>query len=190
VPAHYSIAVESSGQAAYRCDDSTRAGATPGDPYLVEFIISEPTRTRIFDLAKALNYFHGDFDYRKTRVANMGTKTLTFTNGDKQSRTSYNYSTNPQIQELTTLFQNIGNTLDHGRQLTFLYRFDKLGLEAETKQMEADAKNNRLAELQAVQPILEKIANDHSVMNVTRHRIESFLSLIKGSPAAEAAAPN
>ncbi len=189
-PEHYSIAVESSGRAAYRCDDPTRSDAKAGDPYIVKFVVSEPTRARIFDLAKALNYFHGDFDYRKTRVANMGIKTVTYTNGEKESHTSYNYTTNSQLQELTALFQSIGATLDHGRQLTYLYRYDKLGLDAETKQMEADAKNNRLAELQAVQPILEKIANDHGVINVTRRRAEYLLSLVKSNPAAEAAAPN
>lgn len=181
-PPHYSIAVEPDGKAAYRSDQAP--DNSPGEPYTVKFTVSEPTRARIFELAQALHCFHGDFEYHGGRLANMGAKTLKCAFGDRESHTTYNYTTNQQLQELTTIFQNISNTLEYGRRLAFLHRYDKLGLEAELKSMQEQAKDKRLGELHAVAPELEKILNDSGVMNVSRRRAEHLLQLIKSDPAA------
>jgi hypothetical protein len=187
-PPHYSIAVAPDGQATYRSEEAP-AGAAPQQPYEHQFLVSDPTRSRIFDLSAALQCFQGQFEYRGGRVANMGAKTLKCTYADRESHTTYNYSTNLRLQELTTLFQNISNTMEHGRRLDYLHRYEKLGLEAELKFMEEQEKNKLLAELQSVAPQLERIVNDSSILNVTRHRAERLLQVIKSNPAARAAAP-
>ncbi|MBZ5569757.1 MAG: hypothetical protein LAN64_18165 [Acidobacteriia bacterium] len=188
-PPHYSIAVEPDGRVAYRSDQAPPADNVPGEPYIVKFTLSEPTRARIFDLTRALHCFQGDFEYHGGRLANVGAKTLKCAFADRESHTTYNYTTNQQLQELTTIFQNISNTLEYGRRLAYLHRYDKLGLEAELKSMEEQVKESRLGELQAVAPVLEKIFNDAGIFNVTRRRAERLLQLIKSDPAARAAAP-
>jgi hypothetical protein len=186
-PPHYSIAVAPDGKATYRVDDGP--SATGSGPYSQRFLVSESTRSRIFELSAALQCFQGQFDYRGGRVANMGAKTLKCAWADHESHTTYNYSTNPQLQELTALFQNMSNTIEHGRRIEHLHRYDKLGLEAELKWMEEQEKNKQLAELQAVAPQLERILNDSSVLNVTRRRAEHLLQVIQSNPAARASAP-
>ena len=188
-PPHYSIAVAPDGQATYRADDPTAADSAPQQPYVLQFLVSDPTRARIFDLSAALQCFQGQFEYRGGRIANMGAKTLKCAYADRESHTTYNYSTNPRLQELTTLFQNISNTMEHVRRLDYLRRYDKLGLEAELKFMEEQEKNKQVAELQAAAPQLERIVNDGSILNVTRHRAEHLLQVIKSNPAARAAVP-
>jgi hypothetical protein len=189
-PPHYSIAVAPDGQATYRSDEPpAAAGAAPQPPYVHQFLVSDTTRSRIFDIAAALQCFQGEFEYRGGRIANMGAKTLKCTYADRESHTTYNYSTNPRLQELTTLFQNVSNTMESGRRLDYLQRYDKLGLEAELKFMEEQEKSKQLAELQAVAPQLERILNDGAILNVTRHRAEHLLQVIKSNPAARAAAP-
>jgi hypothetical protein len=189
-PPHYSIAVEPDGKTTYRADEvPAGAGAAPMQPYVQQFLVSDPTRSRIFDLSAALQCFQGEFEYRGGRLANMGAKTLKCTWADRESHTTYNYSTNLRLQELTTLFQNMSNTMEHGHRLDYLHRYDKLGLEAELKSMEEQEKNKQLAELQAVAPQLERIVNDSSILNVTRYRAEHLLQVIKSNPAARAAVP-
>ena len=189
VPPHYSIAVAPDGKAIYRSYGPPAAGATPPQPYERRFLLAEPTRAHILELATALQCFQGDFEYHGGRVANMGAKTLACNWTGRESHTTYNYSTNQRLQELTTLFQDISNTMEHGRRLDYLQRYDKLGLEEEMKFMEEQEKNRQLAELQAVAPQLERILNDSAVLNVTRHRAEHLLQVIKANPAARAAAP-
>ncbi len=196
VPAHFSVAVESDGRAAYRSDEigpGVRESAT-GDPYLLQFVVSDATRTRIFTLAAEANYFHGDFNYTKSRIANTGTKTLTYSQGSAvsfgkpttgvRSSTVYNYSENRAIQQLTAVFQEISQTLELGRRLNYLHRFDKLGLDAELKSAEQMAHEGQLLELQAIAPALKAVADDTAVMHIARQRAEALLKIAQASPAA------
>jgi hypothetical protein len=174
-PPFYTIAVDGSGRVTYR---STPQPANSGTPYDLKFMMLDDTRTKIFDLAKQLKYFRGDFDYKKSRIAFTGTKTLSFQNGQEQHETSYNWSDNLAIQELTKLFQNMSETIELGRMIADKYRFDKLGVDAEMKKLEQATKDDRTAELQAIQPILTKVAKDSNMMNITRRRAESLLAKI------------
>jgi hypothetical protein len=184
-PSRYSISVESSGRSGYRSNgDETNAATetSTGDPYLTRFVMSEASRQRVFKLAEKLGYFKGNFDYTKRSIANTGNKTLTYADPQRHFSTSYNYSENADIQELTRFFQALSNTLEFGRRLEFMQRFDKLGLHGELQKMVQMADEQQLAELQAVAPVLEKISKDLSVMHVARLNAERLLN--RTSPTA------
>lgn len=188
-PGHYSISVDATGKAAYRADELAPAGNSgPGDTYMYKFEVSPATTQRILDAARKANYFVGDFDFRGHRMANMGSKTLRYTEGNTDHEATYNYSQNPAIQELTTLFQRLNATLEFGRRLAYEHRFDRLGLEAELKSMADQEKRGNLAELQVDAPILQAIADDHAVMNISRHQAQALLDKAKASPVAEKSA--
>jgi len=186
-PGYYSLAVDSVGRAAYISQDLEAAGAKLGDPYSVRYVISEPTRARIFRLADQLHDFQGNFEFHGGRIANMGAKTFTWSDGEKQNQTTFNYSANPRMQELTGIFQEIAATMEHGRRLQFLLRFDKLGLDAELKSMQEDL--HQLVELQVLEPVLQKIAADPSIMNISRQRAQKLLAVIHSNPALRQVAP-
>jgi hypothetical protein len=147
------------------------------DPdFTLEFTMSEPNRTRIFRDAHAANYFNGDFTYKKHAVSSTGRKTLTYADQSRHFSTTYDYSENKAIDEITGIFQGISNTIEHGRKLQFLRRFDKLGLEAELKGMESLAENHNLKELQIIAPTLQSIANDPAILNIARQRAKRLLA--------------
>jgi hypothetical protein len=148
----------------------------------------------VFQLAKQANYFRGNFNYTKGRIANTGTKTLSYSEGPVDSfgkptngvryETTYNYSENAAIQELTAIFQNISNTLELGRRLDHLRRFDRLGLDAELKRAEEMAKGGQLLELQAILPALQKVVDDSSVLHIARESAQHLIGLAEASAAA------
>ena len=175
VPPYYSISVESTGTAAYR--SSPVPGDMEGDPYITKFVVSQPARTRIFELAKKLHYFKGDYEYHKGRLANTGTKTLYYTDEKTNNSTTYNYSSNQEIQELTHVFQGISATLEFGRRLQYYYDHQKLGLDDELKRMDQMAQEGELGELQAVSPILQKIASDPQVMHIDQAHARHLLQM-------------
>jgi len=180
-PQSYTITVDGMGAAHYVSRNPTRASAPITAPtydpeYDTLFTMSGKSRERIFELARELDYFHGDFDYRQHKIANTGTKTLRYADAVRNFSTSYNWSENKSIQELTNLFQGISNTLQYGQRLQFKKRFDKLGLEAELKTMEAQAQNKELAELQVIAPVLQNIADDTSVLHIARERAKRLLA--------------
>lgn len=180
VPPYYSISVAGTGKAAYR--SSPVPGDLAGDPYLTKFVVSEAARTRIFQLAKKLHYFKGDFEYHKGRLANTGIKTLYYTDQKTNNSTTYNYSSNQDIQELTRLFQGISTTMEFGRRLTYYYNHQKLGLDDELKRMDEMAQEGGLEELQAVAPILQQIAADPQVMHIDQQHAQHLLQMGSAGP--------
>ncbi|HZR32253.1 MAG TPA: hypothetical protein VFA76_10435 [Terriglobales bacterium] len=174
-PGTYSFAVQSTGKATYRSNWGAGQDGTPEDSYSTKFELSAPTRNQILELAKRAHYFQGDFDYHKGNLANTGTKTLSYTDESRKFQTSYNYTTNAAVQELTRIFEGMSATLEFGHRLEKLYSHQKLGLEEELKRMEDMEKNGQLEEISAVAPLLEKIAHDPSVMHIGKERAQRLL---------------
>ncbi len=173
-PPWYSVAVDSTGSAAYEALDSRK---DPGERYTVKFTVSQVTRERLFHLAERLNYFRGDFDFTKHKIAFTGTKTLVYRDAGRRNQTSYVWSENPEVQEVTDILTGIAATQNYARRLAHLRRFDKLGLDSELKGMEETARYGHLAEVQAIASLLREIANDSQVMKITRQRALRLLKL-------------
>jgi hypothetical protein len=179
-PQDINFTVQSTGSAKYL----SRNPFTPPDPgsdpdYTLDFTISTRNQEKLFRDAREANYFNGDFSFKKHPVASTGKKTLTYGDPDRYFETSYDYSENRAIEEITNILTGISNTIEHGRKLQFLHRFDKLGLEDELKGMEAAMESHNLAELQIIQPTLESIAGDASVLNIARQRAKRLLAKAK-----------
>jgi len=181
-PQDFVVVVNSLGSAKYLSRNPTRQNEDGSNSldlsdYNIDFTLSPANQTRVFQLALQANYFNGDFEYKKHAVASTGTKTLGYADSSRHFETTYNWSENTAIDQLTSIFEGISSTLEHGRRLSFLRRFDKLGLEDELKGMEDAAEKHYLAEIQAIAPILENIAADSSVLNIARRRARRLLDL-------------
>jgi hypothetical protein len=167
-PSHYRIKIDSTGHAAY--ESLPKADAEPDDMYKSEFVMSSELRERIFALATKANHFDGNFDYTKRKIANTGKKTLEYADAGRHFQTSYNWSENPTIQELTDIFYGISNTMESGNKLAFMKRFDRLGLADQLLHMQELRSEGHLLELQTITPLLQQIAQDSAVMNLARQR--------------------
>ncbi|HTC78411.1 MAG TPA: hypothetical protein VK657_07330, partial [Terriglobales bacterium] len=147
------------------------------EPYREKFTMGAADRQRIFALARQAGYFNGNFDFSKHKVAQTGVKTLAYEDATRHYQTTYNWSQNPAISELNSIFMAISNTLESGRRLSYLMRFDKLGLEKELKGMEQAAAAGELRELAAIAPTLEQLASDASYMHIVQERARHLLKL-------------
>jgi hypothetical protein len=176
-PEHYSIAVQSDGRTHYESTGKISADSDVRDDYKTDITLSDATRARIFELAAQAHYFSGKVDSGNKKLAFTGAKKLVYKDGQRNSSADYNYSQQPAVQQLTTLFQSIAATLEFGRRLTYFHRYQKLALDDELKRMEDQAKRGDLAELESVSTILRAIYDDTSVMNVGRARALRIMAL-------------
>ena len=92
-----------------------------------------------------------------------------------QGSSTYNYSQNPDVQQLTQLFLGLATTLDFGRKLAWNYRFDKLGMNQTLRELEELQASHQVEELSAIEPILRKIANDPNLMHISRQSAQHLL---------------
>jgi hypothetical protein len=180
-PEHYSISVTSDGHARYECSAKISEDSEDRENYESEFVFSDATRTRIFDLAAQAHYFSGKVDSGNRKLAFTGAKKLVYTDGEHSNTAEFNFSSVAPVQQLTALFQSVAATLDFGRRLAYAHRYQKLALDDQLRKMEDSARHGELAELQAVKPILQQIYNDSSVLNVGRARAQRLMEMGKTS---------
>jgi hypothetical protein len=178
-PERYSITVTSDGHARYECSAKVAPESDETQSYESEFEFSPANRDRIFALTAQAHYFEGKIDSGNHKLAFTGAKKLVYKDGEHTFSADYNYSSLPAVQQLTALFQGVASTMEYGRRLAYYHRYQKLALDEELKRMESQARDNELAELQAVEPVLQAISSDTSVINVVRARAQSLVELGK-----------
>jgi hypothetical protein len=175
-PSHYELTVANDGKGLYTSNGKLDVRSDAADPEPLEFVVSENLRAQVFDLAKRAHYFSGKVDSGHKNIANTGAKTLAYKDASHNSQVTYNYSSLQPVEQLTSIFQNLSATMEFGRRLVYLHKYEKLALDDELKRMEDMQKESALADVQAIAPVLKDIANDSSVMNVSRARALRLLS--------------
>ena len=174
-PEHYSIRVPGEGPAHYQSTGRISRDSDETDSFDFDFALSAAVREKIFRLSASAKYFRGDLDSHQKNLAFTGKKTLSYKDQRETGEATFNYSSNPAARELTEVFQNLSATLEFGRRLDYELRYQKLALFDELKLMQQMAEDKQLIEVGAIQPILEQIVADQSVINVARGRAQQLL---------------
>lgn len=174
-PEHYSIRVQADGPGRYQSSGRRSDDSDDPDNFDLDFTVAAETRQKIFDLAAKAGYFQKDVGSAHKGLAFTGKKTLGYKDSRRSGESSYNYSAKPAVQELTNLMQSLAATLEFGHRLQYDHHYQKLALDEELKRMEEMAVSNQLIEVAAIQPILDEIIADQSVINVTRARAQRLL---------------
>jgi len=189
-PEHYSIRIPSEGPAHYQSSGRTSADSDDtdslgnesegkdsheNDSFDLDFTIAADTRQKMFNLAAKAGYFQKDLDSHHKGLAFTGKKTLSYKDARRSGESTYNYSASPVVQELTNLLQSLSATLEFGHRLQYDHHYQKLALDDDLKRMEEMARANQLTEIAAIQPVLDQIIADQSVINVTRARAQRLL---------------
>ena len=174
-PEHYSIRIPSTGPARYQ--SSVRLADDSGqiENFSLDFALGPETRQKIFELAAKAGYFQKNLESSHKGLAFTGKKTLSYKDGQRTGEATFNYSANAGVEELTALMQNLSTTLEFGHRLQYDQHYQKLALDEELKRMEEMARDKQLIEVTAIEPILDQIIADQSVINVTRARAQRLL---------------
>ena len=156
---------------------------TPPSPQpfaLKSFHVSPATAAKVLAIARVLNHFNIDCASKAKNVADTGYKNLAYTveNGGVIGSCEYNYTENKDVQALTDILQGIAETLDEGRKLGYLHRFDRLGLDAEMEVFTREVAEGRALELVTIAATLRSIADDTEVMQRVRTRASALLTLV------------
>jgi len=180
VPEHYSIRVQSDGKAHYESSGKFFPDSEERDSFALECNVSSATRQKIFDLAAKAGYFQKDLDSHRKNMAFTGKKTLAYKDAQRSAESTYNFPSDPAVQELTDVFQNLSATLELGHRLDYDRRYQKLALDEELKRAEEMARTTPLVELQAIVSVLQQIIDDPGVINVSRARAQRLLQQLGG----------
>ncbi len=161
-----------------RATAAADTAARPGEPFRQPVLVSPATVRRMFTLAQSLKQFNTTCASKAKNVADTGTKTLTYRGPEGAGSCTYNYSENKGVVQLTDLFFGIAETMDEGRRLDHLQRYDRLGLDSAIGFLAQEVTDGRALELGAIAPTLRSIAGDSELMQRVRLRASKLLSLL------------
>jgi hypothetical protein len=140
--------------------------------------VTSATVSKIFKAARSVNRFNIECASKLKNIADTGKKTLTYTGADGSGSCLYNYSENKSVDMLTNTFLAIAYTIDEGRRLAFLHRYDRLGLDAEMITFGQELDAGRALELGTITPTLAAIANDNALIQRVRLKAQKMLEQI------------
>ena len=175
-PEHYSVSIKEGGAAHYESSGRLSADSDETDSFALDFTASPDLRQKVFALAAKANYFQKDLDSHHKNLAFTGKKILTYKDAKRHGESAFNYSGQPPVQELASMFQSLSATLEYGRRLHYDHRYQKTAIEEELKRMEEESRTTPMVEVSAIAPILREIVGDFSVMNVSRARAQRILT--------------
>lgn len=180
----YSIVAHEDGTGTYQAQIAPVSGggsamgvSAAAQPVSQPLRISSLTTQTIFKTARSLDRFNIPCESKAKNIADTGKKTLSYKGPDGQGSCLYNYSENRAITQLTDTFQAIAQTMDEGRKLQFLHRFDRLGLYSEMDVLSHEVEAKRVQELGNIAPALRSIVSDEAVMQKVRERAAHLLAL-------------
>jgi hypothetical protein len=141
--------------------------------------LNPATVARIFRAARELGRFDMACASKAKNIADTGKKTLSYAGPDGTGSCSYNYSENKTVERLTDRFLAIACTLDEGRRLEYLHRYDRLGLDAEMNSFKEAVVADHARELSTIAPVLASIAADPAVIERVRLSAAKLLEQAK-----------
>ena len=180
---HFTLRVNENGTGTYQADQAEiPATETSMRGQAAQHIdrpvnLNSGTVAKIFKAAQSLDHFNVECASKAKNIADTGTKTLTYSGSDGAGTCVYNYSENKTVQSLTDIFLGISSTLDEGRKLEFLHRYDRLGLDAEMNSFADEVMEGRALELGTISSTLTSIADDTAVIQRVRVRAAKMLEL-------------
>jgi hypothetical protein len=185
----FALSVDRDGRGSYKGEQ-----AVPGMPGLEgapvatvafdrTFAVSRATAKHIFALAQQANLFQVECQGHAKNVADMGKKTLRYDGPEGTGSCSFNYTDNKQVDQVAQILRAIAETMDEGRELDRLHRYDRLGLDDAMSSLARAAAAGEALELGNIAPSLRSIAADADVMQRVRMRASALLSQIPGDAA-------
>ena len=183
----FTLRVREDGAASYQADQAARSSTDlqmrgEAAQHIDRTLAVSPAITaKIFRAAHAADRFNTACASKAKNIADTGTKTLSYSGADGSGSCVYNYTENKIASMLTDIFLGMAYTLDEGRKLEFLHRYDRLGLDAEMNSLAQQVTEGHAVELGTISSTLTSIANDTELMQRVRLRAASMLEQAQDS---------
>lgn len=187
----FTLDVDQSGRGRYSGEQATpvvRGVATEPATQAFErsFAIPGGSAEKIFRLARQAQRFNVECESTAKNIADTGRKTLRYEDADGAGACTFNYTENKAVGEITDLLLGMAQTMDAGRELDRLHRYDRLGLDDAMATLNEEVGEGHAPELETIAGTLRSLAGDAEVMQRVRARAAALLRLIP----ADATAPD
>lgn len=143
------------------------------------FEVSPSLAQKLFELADGLHDFAGvDLDVHR-RIANLGQKTFRYEKGGEIHEVTFNYTLNSTANQLLALFEGLARQQLDQSDLERTMRYDHLGVNDALLRLQSDIKNRLLPEPGRLLPVLDQVAADSDLLDISRERARAIAERIR-----------
>ncbi len=177
VPEYVEISIDQSGAAVYK--------EAKDDDRPLKFQLQPELMNQILSLSDKLDHFNRPLE-SPLKVAHMGIKTFRFDDGTKKAEVKFNFSEDPQAQQLADCFERITETEQDYVILERAVKFDKLGVQEALLHVLLTYGKKRLVAPEQFLPLLDRVSKNESYMHIARDRAASLADAIRNpAPKSE-----
>src|SRR5579864_437928 len=174
-PPYYSIAIDSSGVATYL--SAPNSLQKTGVPYTIEFHASDRTRRITFNLARNLDFFAGQSAEPAALPMKDTVRTVAYINDHLNNQFTYTAPPGPDFEEITSVFEQLSETLECGRRLAYLQEQKPKSVSAELQSLQKLVDRHQIREFQALVGVLRGVTSDPRLDASTRNLAGTLLQL-------------
>jgi len=170
VPAYVWIQVERNGDAQYKESPDDNAE---------KLQLGADAASAMFGLASALDHFKHPLE-SGLKVANMGTKTFRWEEGDSKQEVKFNYSLEEDAKTLHDWFERITESVRMLVLLRRAIRHDRLGVHQALIDIENSYQDKKLVATAQFLPLFDRVAGDEQYLHMARTRAARLAEAIRG----------
>ena len=172
-PSHWTLTVHPDGSGHFR---SERGSATAESSQTVDapnldrdIQLSAGFAQRVFQIAHRHNWA-GEECESHIKVAFQGWKKLSYSGSEGPGACTFNYAKDKETQALADSLMAVSGTILEGARLEMMLAHDRLSLDREMEYLVEASGDGRIQQLCAIRGILERLAEEPSVMERVRKR--------------------
>jgi hypothetical protein len=177
-PSHWTLIIHPDGSGHFHSErNSAPAGRSQGidAPNVDRDVqVSAEFAGRVFQLAQSHKFFKMDCESH-VKVAFQGWKKLSYLGPGGQGSCEFNFSRDKEIQALGESLVAVAEAILEGARLEVLLQHDPLGLNKEMEFLTEAAGDGRVQQIETIQGILTRLAEDEGVMDIVRRRARALL---------------
>ena len=113
------------------------------------------------------------------KVADMGMKTIRLESGLRSREVTFNYTEDKNLQEIMNFFENLCQQEKTLFEIDLALKYDRLGIPKKLDELERNLTAKRIVAPERFAPVLEKIYQDETLMNLARKEARKLLSKIE-----------
>lgn len=179
-PAYYEIRLSPAGDAEYR--------EAPDEASPLMLKLREADCRAMFQLAAKLEHFQKPLE-SGLPVARMGEKTFRWQKGAERREQKFNYSLDVDAQAMQDWAERIAESALLFYDLERTARYDRLGVNKTLLQLETAWDKHRLVAHDKFLPLLKRVANNESYLNMARERAAKLAQLFSDPDAHQPSQP-
>jgi hypothetical protein len=143
----------------------------------VDFHLNHPKVDLLYNLFLESSFLNESKNFTSPKkVADLGMKTIRFETGKQMREVTFNFTEDKNLREINDFFEHLDEQEKFLFDLELALKHDRLGILKRLDFLEREIKANKLVAPERFRPILEKISEDDSLINLARKEARKLLN--------------